>query len=126
MGKAIDTGLCYEFVAQEFPGTQLQVYAAQIQGPDPNYVFKRRFLELWSYKVENGLECEADLNECGIYEFSIRWLAAGKSSEDQHRVRWWGLVYDGAFYPIPREDVMVVWHWLQEYLRPLFPGGDGG
>ena len=74
MGKAKDTSFFYEFVAQEFPGTQLQIYAAQVQGPDPNYVFKRRFLELWSYKVENGLECEADLNECGIYEFSIRWL----------------------------------------------------
>ena len=98
MGKDIDTGLCYEFVAQEFPGTQLQVYAAQIQGPDPNYVFKRRFLELWSYKVENGLVCETDLYECGIYEFSIRWLT----------------------------DVMAVWHWLLGYLRPLRARGDGG
>ena len=106
----------YDFEVNVSPGERACIYVAKIVGEDPKYNYRREFVPMVQRKIEDGYQCEPELEDYGIYERSIKWFEDKPNGRFRGRCQEWYLVFDCYPYKIPAETVADTWQWLSKFL----------
>ena len=113
----------YEFPVPSIPGQQPEVYMAKITGEDPEYIYRREFIDLIMDEAPEGYQYKpVHFDEYGIYEISIKWHDAKQGGEFLRRERYWFVMIDQTECPLPQEMVFDTLHWIKRYEKAM--GGD--
>ena len=111
------------------PNARHRVYVAKIIGSHPEYILERQFLDLECTSADNVWYYSAELEDYGVYEYSVKWFSDYKKDEDDDGFLygyrgWFMVVYGFIHHYIPlRDSVLPELQKLKKYLRKM--KGDG-
>ena len=113
----------FDFTLPIIPGQRPEVYIAKITGEDPEFVYRREFLELTVQETPEGrLYKPVTFDDFGVYEVSIKWREAKQGGEVLRRERYWFVMIDQTEFPLAQEMVLETMYWVRHYEKTM--GGD--
>ena len=115
----------YTFDVKDIPNTHHRAYVAKVIGSHPDYVLNRMFLDLRCSARDNGCHYTAELEDFGVYEFSVKWYKDQKLDKDSdgfmYGYRGWFVQIDGYIhhYIKKRDDVLPELRQLKKIRREI-------
>ena len=115
----------YGFEVKAIPNAHHRAYMAKIICSHPEYILDRQFLDLRRITKDDGWYYSADLEDFGVYEYSVKWFSDQKTDKDSdgylYRYRGWFVQIDGFVhhYIKERKDVLPELRKLKRFLREI-------
>ena len=110
----------FGFTVPVVPGQNPEVYMAKITGEDPEYIYRREFVDLTMRDASDGrMYRPVKIDNYGIYEISIKWREAKQGGETLRRERYWFVMIDQTEFFLPQELVFDTLRWVKRYERAV-------